>query len=107
MQRPGLLKLLLDFVRGLVARTQHHSADETMDFRRIFQASRQHALHPFAGLLGGAPDGVAAGMAENAAILRVAHQQSVIDILPREIRAHVELARISRRRDPLRHSEKP
>jgi hypothetical protein len=31
----------------------------------------------------------------------------VIDILPREIRTHVELAGIPRRRDPLHHSEKP
>jgi hypothetical protein len=62
VQCPGLLKLLFDFIGRLVARAEHHAADEAGNFRRIFQAARQRALHPFPRKLGGTPDRVAAGM---------------------------------------------
>jgi hypothetical protein len=102
-----LLKLLLDFIRRLIARPEDHAADKSGDFRRIFQVTRQCALHPLPRLLGGTPDRVAAGLTKNAAILRIAHQKAVIHILPRQIRTHVEFPRIPRRRDTLHYSEKP
>ena len=69
VQRSGLLKLFLDFIRRLITRAKHHPADQAMDFRRIFQPARQGGLHPITRLLRGPLDWVSAGMAKNAAIL--------------------------------------
>ena len=97
MQRPGLLKLFLDFIRRVVAHSEHHPADQSMDSGRIFQPARQRRLHPMArDSLRGAQDWVAAGMAQDASILRISHDEHMVNVLPREIRAHVEFARIAR-----------
>ena len=105
MQRARLLKLLLDFIWRVIANAEHHSADEPAQIRRIFQSARQRRLHPGSRNLGRAHDATAVAAAQNSPIFRIAHDERVTNVLPREVGAHVEFAGIAWTFDGLRDAE--
>ena len=107
MQRPGLLKGLLDVVRRFVPEAERHAVDQRPHLGRIFQAAGEVGAHPVARPGGCAHDRVAAADAQDRPILRITNEDALEDILPREVGAQVEDARVARRRDGLGDPGKP
>src|SRR2546430_415978 len=105
MKRPGLLEWFLDVFRGLMTEPEDHAVDRARNVGRIFQPATNRSLHPCPRFLRRAQNSIAAAMIHDDAVFRIAQDQGTIDVLAREISAHVELARIARTIDRLRGAE--
>ncbi len=107
MQGSALLKGLLDVVRRLVPEAERHAVDQRRHLRRIFQVAGEIGAHPVARAGGPAHDGIAASGAEDDPVFRVTHEDALENILPREVGAQIEDARVARRGDRFRDSGEP
>src|SRR5438045_5448781 len=85
--------------------TTDHTVDRASDVRRIFQPATNRGSHPRARFLRRAQDSIADAMGQDDAVFRIAQDQGTMDVLAREISAHVELARIARSIDRLGGAE--
>src|SRR5437763_15141827 len=92
MNRAGLLKRFFNVLRCFVPDAKHDSTDETLYFGCIVQAAAQRILHPHARRLCSPHDRIAAAVADQCAVLWVTSEEHSEDIMPRKVRAHVELA---------------
>src|SRR5437879_2982453 len=99
MKRSRLLKRLFDVLRRLMSQTKNDSAQEILHLRRIVESATNRALHPGPCLLCCAQDRISSAAFQQDAVFRVANKQTSPHILTREIRTHIELARIAPRRD--------
>src|SRR5437763_13210323 len=106
MQRSSLLKRLLDVVDCLMTQSKHNSADEILHVGRILQRSTKNSLHPSTRNLSGPQNRITSSAFNHAAVFRVTNKQEAMNIESREIRTHIELARISRKRNRFGESEK-
>src|SRR6478672_7319321 len=105
MQRAGLLEWLFDVVRRLMAESQDHAVDRAGDIRRIFEAAANRGLHPRARSLGRAQNSIAATTIHESAVFWITDNQRALNVLAREVGAHVEFAWIARSIDWLRGAE--
>ena len=107
MKRAGLLERFLDVFRCLVPESKHDSTEKILHLRRVLQPSAKRVLHPGARFLCRMQDRVSTAVANQRAVFWITNKQHATNVPPRKIRAHIEFARISRRRDDFRSSEKP
>src|SRR5215216_7463985 len=101
VDRAGLLKRLLNVLWGFVPNAQHDSANKTFYLGRIIQATAQGVLHPFSRRLCSTQNRIAAAVPDQRSVFRITGEKHSTNIMPRKIRAHVELAGVSWRCDRL------
>ncbi len=107
VKRSGLLERFLDVFRCLVPESKHDSTEKILHLRRVLQPSAKRVLHPGARYLCRMQDRASTAVANQRAVFRITNKQHATNIPPRKIGAHIEFARIARRRDDFRSSEKP
>src|SRR6266487_6490415 len=107
VKRAGLLKRFLNVFGCLVPDAKHDPADKTLHLARALQSPAKRVLHPCPRFLSRMQNRVSTAVSNERAILRIANEQNAANVAAREIRAHIEFAGISRRRDYFRISEKP
>ena len=105
VKRPSLLKWFFDVFRCLVPESKHDPTQKILRLRRVLQSSANCVLHPCPRLLRQTQNRVATAVPNQCAVLRIDKEHSA-DVVTRQIRAHIEFAGISRRRDDFRGSEK-
>src|SRR5947208_12338527 len=99
MKRARLLKRFFDIFRRLMAQPENNAAQEILHLRRIVESTTNRGLHPGARLLGGPQDRISPATSQQDTVLRIANKKTSSHILTREIRTHIEIAGISRRRN--------
>src|SRR6266540_7200961 len=105
VKRAGLLKWFLDVFRGLVPETEQDPTEKILNLRRVLQSSANCVLHPCARFLRETQDRVATAVPNQGAVLRITNKEHSTDVVTRKVRAHIEFARISGRRDYFRDSK--
>src|SRR6266480_4350215 len=99
MQRARLLKWFFDVFRRLMTQTENNATQKILHLWRIVESATNRGLHPGARLLGGPQDRISPATSQQDTVLRIANKKTSSHILPREIRTHIEFARIAWRRN--------
>src|SRR3977135_794282 len=90
-----------------MAKAKDDSAEKALHIRCVFQPATKRRLHPHARLLRRAQNRIPTAVPKYHSIFGIADKDETADITPREIRAHVEFPRVSRRLDRFGNSKQP